>query len=420
MDDLVEGNLSGNAPSYAVNLSTRIGATSTESGGDTPSVISMEATDTAVSSTEDQSEDFITSIGTSTSEMAKSVDATSQPPPPAASTSRSSTNEGKPATAVIAPPPKETNPASSMSEGQIGVAMSSKAPPYPTATATAAPTFSTTAIAGTAAGGTVGIALLISLVFLLMRRHKRRASLASSTDPWEPSRNTNPKPKLPNIENDSSFGRYSEVGVGAPVRQRSKAGLHSEDIPAPRPQTAHHGFSKPPDMHGRDTENARYYHPVQRSEPHLHGTNVDSRYPEMASHAPTNMSSPTSPVSTPSMLQNWHANSPSTAPTMRLSSADLRSEGMRSPVSEFGTNVPLRSTRSAELYGAGTMSPMSELGTDSFPTSDHGAAELHTEPLLSPPQQLGLRGGADVPAGVVEMEDSDLHKGHRPGISTNF
>jgi hypothetical protein len=101
-----------------------------------------------------------------------------------------------------------------------------------------------------------------------------------------------------------------------------------------------------------------------------------------------------------------------------MSSADLRSDGMKSPVSELGTNMPLRSTRSAELYGAGTMSPMSELGTDSFHGGGHEVAELHNEPLL--PSQLVPGGGGDAPDGAVEMEGSNMSRGHRPGVSTNF
>jgi hypothetical protein len=101
-----------------------------------------------------------------------------------------------------------------------------------------------------------------------------------------------------------------------------------------------------------------------------------------------------------------------------MSSADLRSDVMKSPVSELGTNTPLRSTRSVELYGAGTMSPMSELGTDSFHGGGREAAELHNEPLL--PSQLVPGGGGDVPDGAVEMEGSNMSRGHRPGVSTNF
>ncbi|KAH6882031.1 hypothetical protein BKA58DRAFT_372598 [Alternaria rosae] len=248
-----------------------------------------------------------------------------------------------------------------------------------------------------------------------MRRRKRQSSLASPADIWEPSRNTSPKPKLPDLGNDSSFGRYSEMGAGVPARQCSKAELHSEDMPLPRPQT---GYFRPPETHGGGGENARYYSSAQRPEPHRHGSNMDSRYPEMSSHAMTSMPSPTSPISQTSTMQGWHANSPSGAPTIKPSSSDLRSEGMRSPVSELGTHAPLRSTRSAELHGASTMSPMSELGTDSFHGAGRGAAELHNEPLLLP--QLDSRSKGNVPDGVVEIDDSDTHRGHRPEVSTTF
>ncbi|KAI4672034.1 uncharacterized protein J4E78_000533 [Alternaria triticimaculans] len=353
----------------------------------------------------------------------QSADASSQPSLSATSTPPSSTTEGGTTSVRPAPLPNDTGLAQSTSKGQDGVTVhshvtvtaTSNGAPQSTATAAAGPTLSTTAIAGTAAGGTVGIALIIGLIFLFMRRRKRQSSLASPADIWEPSRNTSPKPKLPNVQNDSSFGRYSEMGAGVPVRQRSKAELHSEDMSSPRPQT---GYYMPPEMSGAGNESARYYQSAQRPEPHRHGSNMDSRYPELSSHAVTSMPSPTSPISQASTMQGWHANSPSGAPTIRLSSADLRSEGMRSPVSELGTHAPLRSTRSAELHGAGTMSPMSELGTDSFHGVGHGAAELHNEPLLPP--QIDSRSKGDVPDGVVEIDDSDMHRGHRPGVSTNF
>ncbi|KAI4675391.1 uncharacterized protein J4E84_010133 [Alternaria hordeiaustralica] len=351
------------------------------------------------------------------------ADASSEAPLSATSTPPSSTNQGETTPVGPAPLPNDTGLAHATSKGQndvtvhshVTITATSNAAPQSTATTAAAPTLSTTAIAGTAAGGTVGIALIIGLIFLFMRRRKRQSSLASPADIWEPSRNTSPKPKLPNIQHDSSFGRYSEMGAGVLVRQRSKAELHSEDMPVPRPQT---GYFRPPEMHGGGGENARYYNSGQPSEPHGHGGNMDSRYPELSSHAVMSMSSPTSPISQASTMQGWHANSPSGAPTIRLSSADLRSEGMRSPVSELGTHAPLRSTRSAELHGAGTMSPMSELGTDSFHGVGHGAAELHNEPLLPP--QIDSRSKGDVPDGVVEIDDSDMHRGHRPGVSTNF
>jgi len=362
------------------------------------------------------------SIATST-DTEQSAEASSQPPPSATSIPPSSTGKGETTSVGPAPLPNDTRLAQSTSKGQNGVTVhshvtvtaTSNGVPRSTTTAAAAPTLSTTAIAGTAAGGTVGIALIIGLTFLFMRRRKRQSSLASPADIWEPSRNTSPKPKLPNIQHDSSFGRYSEMGAGVPVRQRSKAELHSEDIPVPRPQT---GYFRPSEMHGGSGENARYYQSTQRPDPHHHGSNIDSRYPEMSSHAVTSLSSPTSPISQTSTMQGWYANSPSGGPTIRTSSADLRSEGVRSPVSELGTNAPLRSTRSAELHGAGTMSPMSELGTDSFHGVVHEAAELHNEPLLPP--QLDPRSQANVPDVVAEMEDSDMHRGHRPGVSTNL
>ena len=87
-------------------------------------------------------------------------------------------------------------------------------------------------------------------------------------------------------------------------------------------------------------------------------------------------------------------------------------------MSELGTNAPLRSTRSAELHGTHIISPISELGTGSFLSGENQAAELHTEPVLSP--KLGPRGGGDMTTVIAEIEGSSMLKGHRSGVSTNF
>ena len=87
-------------------------------------------------------------------------------------------------------------------------------------------------------------------------------------------------------------------------------------------------------------------------------------------------------------------------------------------MSELGTNAPLRSTCSVELHGTHITSPISELGTGSFRSGENRAAELHTEPVLSP--KLGPRGRGDMTTVVAEMEGSSMLKGHRSGVSTNF
>jgi hypothetical protein len=320
-------------------------------------------------------------------EAEKSTDEPSQPAPPASSTpasAPSSTNEREPMSAVAIPPPNNTGLVNDVTtHSHIYLTTSTLAAPKSTTTHTAEPALSTTTIAGTAAGGTVGIALTIGLILFLLRRRKRRASPASSADIWEPSRNTSPKPKLPQINNDSSFGRYSEFGAAVPMRQHSKAELYSDCIPCP--PTAHDGYPNPPEMRGGSGgESTRYYHNSKRPKAHGHGSNMNSQYPELGSHTVTNMPSPSSPVSASSTMQGWQANSPSGVPTFRMSSADLRSEGVRSPVSELGTNAPLRSTRSAELHGADTISPITEAGSSSFRNSDKMVAELHTDSVLPP------------------------------------
>ncbi|KAI4635391.1 uncharacterized protein J4E88_004533 [Alternaria novae-zelandiae] len=227
--DLLKDTTSSSTAKITVTVlsSTSDPHASTKSGGDAP----IDSTDSTITGVP------VTSVATST-DTGQLADASSQPSLSASPTPSSSTTEGGTTSVGPAPLPNDTGLAESTSKGQNGVTVhshvtitaTSKAAPQSTATAAAAPTLSTTAIAGTAAGGTVGIALIIGLIFLFMRRRKRQSSLASPADIWEPSRNTSPKPKLPNIQDDSSFGRYSEMGAGVPMRQRSKAELHSEDI----------------------------------------------------------------------------------------------------------------------------------------------------------------------------------------------
>ncbi|RYO67986.1 hypothetical protein AA0116_g600 [Alternaria tenuissima] len=400
-------------PSGSIAASTKDSATSFKATSTYETIIEILTSNTPSPST--------STSASSSSETEKSSEAPS--PPPATSmpaAAPSSTNEGKPKSVVAAPAPSNTIPPNDVTiQSHVHITTSNSELPAPTNTHATEPTLSTTSIAGIAAGGTVAIALIIGLVFFFLRRRKRRASLASSADIWEPSRNTSPKPKLPVIENDSSFGRHSKVEAGPPMRQHSKAELHSESAPPPpRPKTAHNGYPNPPEIRGGSgNESSRFYRPAQPSHLHRHGSNMDSRYPELGSHAAPSIPSPASPVSASSTVQGWHANTPSGVPISRMSSADLRTEGMRSPVSELGTNTPLRSTRSAELHGAEITSPISELGSDTFSSGGNGVAELHTDPVLPPKLGPGNRG--DMTAVIAEMEGSHIQKGHRHGLSTN-
>lgn len=231
--------------------------------------------------------------------------------------------------------------------------------PNATATAGASSAFSTAAIAGTAAGGAIGIALIICLVYLFMRTRKRKASMASPEDMWNPTHNTDRKPTLPEQQNDTGVGRYYE----APANQMSKAELHSDSLPSPPLHTLSQDMIKTPGFQGEgDARHARYYQPSQN-------------YSELPCHPIQPMSSPTSPVSFGSTPSAWH---PSGTPNLSLSDADLRSEILRSPVSELGVTEPLRSTRSAELS----------------------------------------RGGDRL--GVVEMVGENVGKVTKPEVSTNF
>lgn len=399
-------------PSGSIAASTKDSATSFEATSTYETTIEILTSNTPSPST--------STSASSSLETEKSSEAPS--PPPATSTpaaAPSSTNEGKPTSVVAAPAPSNTTPANDTIRSHVHITISNSELPAPTNTHATEPTLNTTSIAGIAAGGTVAIALIIGLVFFFLRRRKRRASLASSANIWEPSRNTSPKPKLPVIENDSSFGRHSKVEASPPIRQHSKAELYSESAPPPpRPQTAHNGYPNPPEIRGGSgNESSRFYRPAQQSHLHRHGSNMDSRYPELGSHAALSIPSPASPVSASSTMQGWHANTPSEVPAGRMSSADLRTEGMRSPVSELGTNTPLRSTRSAELHGAEITSPISELGSDNFSSGGNGVAELHTDPVLPP--KLGPGNREDMTAFIAEMEGSHIQKGHCHGLSTN-
>ncbi|RYN80810.1 hypothetical protein AA0117_g2840 [Alternaria alternata] len=400
-------------PSGSIAASTKDSATNFEAMSTYETTIEILTSNTPSPST--------STSASSSSETEKSSEAPS--PPPATSTpaaAPSSTNEGKPTSVVAAPAPSNTIPPNDVTiQSHVHITISNSELPALTNTHAAEPTLSTTSIAGIAAGGTVAIALIIGLVFFFLRRRKHRASLASSADIWEPSRNTSPNPKLPVIENDSSFGRHSKVEAGPQMHQHSKAELHSESAPPPpRPQTAHNGYPNPPEIRGGSgNESSRFYRPAQPSHLHRHGSNMDSRYPELGSHAAPSIPSPASPVSASSTVQGWHANTPSEVPISRMSSADLRTEGMRSPVSELGTNTPLRSTRSAELHGAEITSPISELGSDTFSSGGNGVAELHTDPVL--PSKLGPGNRGDMTAVIAEMEGSHIQKGHRHGLSTN-
>ena len=259
---------------------------------------------------------------------------------------------------------------------QTTLATTTKHPASPTTSSTAASsTFSTPALVGAVAGGIAGLAFVSILIYILMRRRKRRQSHASSADIWEPTHNTQPSLKR---EPES---RYSSVGAGAPMRQ------HSAGIPSPP------SCPSPAQSHPVSKDHFTSYHP-QRPDANLHrqASNIDSRYPAL--------SSPTSPVSETLTMHNWPP-SGVPVPGIKLSHPDLRSEGVSSPVSELGSNGSVRKVRSAELHGAGVMSPVSELGSESrFEGNGNGAVEL----------------GGDAPKGVVEMEGSTTHKPYREGF----
>ncbi|KAK1916492.1 hypothetical protein P3342_004311 [Pyrenophora teres f. teres] len=347
----------------------------------------------------------------STSVATSSSPSTSGPPPPPQS---SQSGDGPPA--VIPANPTETTVSTAQSQSTTApVAAPNTDPPGPTSgqsstetahvhaqstttsgsnnsTTTPAdpPAFGTTAIAGTAAGGTVGLALIVGLIYFLMRRRKHRAFKPSPADMWDPTHHTDRKPTLPVLQHDTTYGRYGEP----PTQQMNKAELHSNALLPPPPQQ-HNAFqSQSPDDAGGGAN--RYYQPS----PNHHG-NLDTRFPQLPAHPP--MSSPASPVSALSTPHIWPA---STTPTLRLSNPDARGDGLRSPVSELRATTPLPSTRSAELSG------------DQIRAS-HGAtppAELHDESLA--PHKVGQsKSGGGVGPGAVEM---DGEGGKKAGVSTNF
>ncbi|KAL7780583.1 hypothetical protein CFE70_010608 [Pyrenophora teres f. teres 0-1] len=203
----------------------------------------------------------------STSVATSSSPSTSGPPPPPQS---SQSGDGPPA--VIPANPTETTVSTAQSQSTTApVAAPNTDPPGPTSgqsstetahvhaqstttsgsnnsTTTPAdpPAFGTTAIAGTAAGGTVGLALIVGLIYFLMRRRKHRAFKPSPADMWDPTHHTDRKPTLPVLQHDTTYGRYGEP----PTQQMNKAELHSNALLPPPPQQ-HNAFqSQSPDDAG--------------------------------------------------------------------------------------------------------------------------------------------------------------------------
>ena len=408
--DLLQDLSSSSVPASTADPESETVVTMTNS--DVPPVFSMDpASENSPSSTAQQPITTATSKSNDSPSSAPPQPSTISRPTPQASSAvpavPSSTVQGKESVPVVAVPPTANSDSfkpplrgqtDTSTHDHVTVATTIQTKSTPLSSSSSEPAFSTTAIAGTAAGGTVGIALIIGLVYFLMRRRKRRASMASSEHMWDPAtHNTDRKPTFPVLQNDSAFGRYCDANG----QQMTKAELHSDVLLPPPPQTPNQG---PFETSGIQDEgkvgNMQYYQP-----PHdYQNGNYDSRYPELPSHPVKPLSSPTSPISAVSSTPHvWHS---SNTPTLRFSNADLRSDSLRSPLSELGGNAPSRSTRSAELGGEEVRGSRSE-----------SPVELHNETLLPP--KFGGSGLGDGHE-MVGMEGGSGGNGMKVRVPTNL
>ncbi|KAI1535152.1 hypothetical protein PtrSN001A_006125 [Pyrenophora tritici-repentis] len=340
--------------------------TATETTGGNVAISFEPSTDQPTPTTEPSSTDAGTSAKPSSNAANTSTSAANSSPPQQSSQSGDgppaaipanptettvSTDQGQPTTA---PASASNNDQPGQSSGQANTD-TAHAHAQPTTTfgpnnsttgPADPPAFGTATIAGTAAGGTVGLALIAGLIYFLMRRRERKVFKPSPANMWDPTHNTDRKPTLPVLQDDTNYNRYSE----ATQPQMNKAELYSNALLPPPQQTPIHNAFKTPDPgypHDGGAAGAnRYYQPPPQNQ---HHGNFDTRFPELPAH-PTHqpMSSPTSPVSSLSTPHIWTA---ANTPTFRLSNPDARSDGVRSPVSELGANEVLQSTRSAELSG---------------------------------------------------------------------
>ncbi|RAR03521.1 hypothetical protein DDE83_008189 [Stemphylium lycopersici] len=416
-EDLLSGTPSSSLPGFNFPLSEAI-SRSTSTAVDIPAATSMSPVTTTEATVE-------LPVAVSSSKPDKPAE-TSQPAPPASSnlvTGPSPTKEsgGSPSVADNRPLPNESHHAGSTSQEKDGitahvhttVATTVDTALNSTPSHEPEPAFGTAAIAGTAAGGTAGIALIIGAIYLFMRRRKRRASIPPSRDIWSPTRNTQDKPEL---DGDAAFDRYSD----------SKAELHSGDIPSlpvlPPTQDPFSDAELEAGV-GPGSTNSRYYHANQQRLHHHQPSSMDSRYPSMHSYTSPAMAFPTSPVSAASTIQGWHPTPLSSAPAITLSHAEPSSERARSSVvseRRLEGSRPLRLTRSVELHGVEGMAAVSELATGEGGAGGgnaDGAVELHNESATQTQfgEGEGVGVGANRRGSAVEMDGEGLQRQDRVG-----
>ncbi|KAF1836503.1 hypothetical protein BDW02DRAFT_646054 [Decorospora gaudefroyi] len=373
-EDLLEGKTPGSsslASSTTLDStsSTVAGAASTRTGGNEPIILSsmdliIMTDENSTTSPMPSPEPSINT--TPTDNPSTPSESSPQPPPP-----------------ILAPPPPPTDTAAQQQPDptpddttlttlpQPGTTI---LPPPTTTPPAAEPPFSTTAIAGTVAGSTAGLALLIGAIYLYLRRRRLRTKTiqASTHNPWDPTPKT------------EGHTRYAEVGLASKPQQQfsTTAELpvqHRQDIPPAHadPIQTNHGRSPPPPPTA--VEPGVYYHQRPTTTHHRshERSNMDSRYP-------SHIRSP-SPVSdTSTMMANWHVES-QFPPLKRGTGAAADQLSLGSPISELG----------AGLGGGGS--------------GYEGVAELGGG-------EENNKGGS-----VGKMEGCRVQKlGGRGGVSTNF
>lgn len=248
------------------------------------------------------------------------------------------------------------------------------------------PTLSTPAIAGTAAGGTLSLALLIGTIYLCMRRRKRYQ--ASSPDMWAPDHNASDKP-LPDHKIQAA---YAELG-GAAATKPTHAELHSKS--KPRVDTQAYLNSSPGEK--RDSVGMR-------------GGAGSTRERYYVRHPPSSLPSPTSPscseLPSPSIPAPWRASSAELAGTAqgwrRSSSSPLSAELSNnyiptSPVSELSAAERSGRMSRAELGSEGAVSPVVERVAS--PIRTQRSAELHFGAAAGPVGEVHVpQTGGEAPA----------------------
>ena len=227
-------------------------------------------------------------------------------------------------------------------------------------------------IAATAGGGTAFLALIIGLVYIFMRRRKRRQVTPTAPDLWDSSRGVNEKSEL---DGGAMKDQYPKTITGDALETFKKAELHS-DTSSPMieryPSLDARNISKSSSYTtGRGYE--RNYNPHNQLE--LDGGSTINRISEVDTVSPTTSPVCKSPVSEMSTIQAQHPSKSSFAPPNMVGNAELHGETMVSPVSELGPSTALGTSTQAELHGEAIVRQ-----EDSRPTGIVNVVELDATP----------------------------------------